>query len=58
MAENKLAVRAAEMLVAAYKKGRENGGSIAWEEMDFAYEMALKALKQQRPHNARSKGGA
>lgn len=40
----KAAVRAAELLVQAYRKGEKNGGSIQWEDLDLAYEAALKAV--------------
>lgn len=48
MADKTLAVRAAEMLVEAYKRGKENGGSIAWEDLDQAYGVAVKALRKRR----------
>jgi len=38
------AFAAARLLVNAYRRGEECGSSIDWEDIDRAYEVALKAL--------------
>lgn len=39
------AFQAARLLVDAYRRGEECGGSIDWSELDEAYQMALKAFE-------------
>ena len=38
------AFKAARLLIEAYRRGKESGGSIDWEDLDEAYEMALHSL--------------
>lgn len=33
-------------LVSAYDRGETHGGSVDWEDLDLAYELALAALGQ------------
>ena len=45
MKKNTLLLKAAMMLVAAYDRGKENGGSVDWSDIDAAVEVARAALK-------------
>ena len=38
------AFTAAKLLVEAYRRGEERGGGIDWDDLDQAYEAALKAV--------------
>ena len=37
------AFRAASLLLDAYKRGKESGGTVSWSDLDAAYAEALKA---------------
>jgi hypothetical protein len=37
-----LALQACEALVAAYRRGADSGGSVAWEDIDAAHALALQ----------------
>ncbi len=41
--ENNL-LRACEALINAYNRGKRNGGSIDWSDLDYAYELACEAV--------------
>jgi hypothetical protein len=47
------ALLAARLLIEAYGRGEEHGGSIDWEDLDQAYEVALQAIGE---HTGRDPG--
>ena len=40
--------RASELLVEAYDNGEANGGSVEWNDLDLAYNVADEALKRRK----------
>jgi hypothetical protein len=48
MGKSSLAVQAAVLLVEAYERGKENGGSISWEDLDLAHAVAVRALRKRK----------
>lgn len=38
------AIAAVQLLIEAYEKGAEKGGSIEWSDLDAAYELAVQAV--------------
>jgi hypothetical protein len=43
------AMLCAGMLKRAYARGKKNGGSVDWEDLDMAHERALVAMQKPRP---------
>lgn len=41
------ALRSAALLVEAYRRAEESGGSVAWEDIDLALEVALEAVPER-----------
>ena len=54
--EEAAARKAAQLLVEAYRRGEESGGTIEWEDLDQAYEVALKAVGTRSHQTTAAKG--
>lgn len=48
MTSETLALRAAETLVEAYRRGQRRGGAVDWSDLDVAHECARAALLHER----------
>lgn len=46
--EHESAFQVCKLLIDAYRRGEMSGGSIDWDELDQAYQAALKAASQQK----------